>query len=251
MSPLTHRHRRTAALVPALVLVAALGACGEGSDSTMPGAGSSSAATHSHHMSMPAPTYAPITPGPAATGPHNDADVVFASGMVPHHGQAVVMADMILSRTQNAKVRTLAEAIKAAQTPEIVTMSGWLKGWGEDVPDPWAHAGGMGMGSGSATDGPMESMDGMDHGSMDHGSMDGMGGMMSPEQMGRLAASMGPAADAAFLSMMIEHHQGAIAMARDELANGANPDTSALAQAVVKDQSAEITTMRDLLASLG
>jgi uncharacterized protein (DUF305 family) len=78
--------------------------------------------------------------GPAASGPHNAADVSFASDMIPHHAQAVEMASMALDQATNAKIKELATAIKGAQDPEINTMSGWLTGWGETVPVGNGHA---------------------------------------------------------------------------------------------------------------
>ena len=47
--------------------------------------------------------------------------------------------------------------------------------------------------------------------------------------------------------MMIEHHQGAIAMAGTEQAQGSSADAKALASGIVTSQSAEITKMRNLL----
>lgn len=119
-----------------------LAGCG-GSDSGMAGmnhgSGSDTATTSSPS------TAASGTP---ASGPHNDGDIAFASGMIPHHQQAVKMADMALDKATNAEVTLLAEDIKAAQDPEIAQMSGWLVGWGQPVPE-----GGM---SGD--------MEGMEHG---------------------------------------------------------------------------------------
>jgi len=71
--------------------------------------------------------------GKPASGPHSDADVAFATGMVPHHAQAVQMADMALGQATKPEIKTLATEIKASQTPEIQTMSGWLVGWGKPV----------------------------------------------------------------------------------------------------------------------
>jgi hypothetical protein len=62
--------------------------------------------------------------GTPAAGAHNDADVAFATGMIPHHGQALTMADMALNSAGNAEVKALAEQIKKAQDPEIQQMSG-------------------------------------------------------------------------------------------------------------------------------
>lgn len=66
---------------------------------------------------------------------HNAADVTFATDMIPHHRQAVMMADFAESRSDNPDVLQLAAEIRDAQDPEIETMSGWLEEWGEPVPD--------------------------------------------------------------------------------------------------------------------
>ena len=95
---------------------------------------------------------------------HNQQDVTFATDMVPHHLQAVRMAEMAQTQASSPAVKTLADQIKAAQGPEIDTMTQWLKGWGEDVPD--------------------ESM-----GGMDMGSSDSMPGMMSDQVMSDLGAA--------------------------------------------------------------
>ena len=116
----------------------------------------------------------------ASQGRHSAADVAFAKGMIPHHRQAVKMADLAPSRAGSAEVKKLADEIKKAQDPEIKTLSGWLTTWGEQVPA---------------------------EGAMDH-SMHGAGsGMMRPEEMDKLKASSGKAFDTAFMEMMIKHHE--------------------------------------------
>jgi uncharacterized protein (DUF305 family) len=150
---------------------------------------------------------------------HNEADVAFAQDMIPHHRQATEMAAMAGSRTENAGVRELASTITAAQQPEIDLMSGWLKSWDEEVP---------------------EEMSGMDH-------SDGMPGMMSPDDMAAVEKASGDEFDRMFLTMMIEHHGGAIEMARTEEEDGAFKDAVELARRIQKDQAAEIRTMEALL----
>ncbi len=97
---------------------------------------------------MPMTTGSGGSASPSATpavGAHNQADITFATEMIPHHRQAVQMADMALTQATNADVKTLAQAIKAAQDPEIVQMSGWLAGWQQPVPAASSSAmGGMG-----------------------------------------------------------------------------------------------------------
>jgi uncharacterized protein (DUF305 family) len=159
----------------------------------------------------------------------NATDVVFAQGMIPHHGQAVQMADMALEISTNPTTRALAQKIKAAQDPEIVTMEGWLRSWNQPVPDRNKP---------------------MDHGS---GSMGGMpmAGMMSESDMARLRTATGAAFDRMFFEMMIRHHQGAIEMANQELAQGKYPAAKDLAQAIIAAQQTEINEMNALLSTSG
>ncbi len=154
----------------------------------------------------------------------NDADLTFAQSMIPHHQQAVEMAKMARLQASSADVKELALKIEAAQGPEIATMSGWLDAWGKDVPS------GSGMG-------------GMDHGSS------GMPGMMDKDDMILLYSATGAGFDRIFLTMMIEHHEGAIEMAKTEQADGEYQDAVALASKIESDQTAEIAMMRDLLKS--
>jgi uncharacterized protein (DUF305 family) len=156
---------------------------------------------------------------PARSVDANGADVMFASMMIPHHTQAVEMSDTLLSKDGiDERVTALAEQIKAAQMPEITTMKGWLEDWGASSSD----------------------MGGMDHGS----------GMMSEDDMQALAQAAGTDAARLFLQQMIEHHRGAIDMAEQEASDGQNSDAIALADDIVKAQTAEISTMEELLATL-
>ena len=159
-------------------------------------------------------------------GGHNEADVTFALDMIHHHQQAIEMADLAESRAESQEVKALATDIEAAQGPEIETLTGWLESWGEDVPD--------------------EGMSGMDHGDM---SSDDMGGMMTADEMADLDTASGAEFDQMFLTMMIEHHEGAIEMAATEQEDGSNSDAVALARKIEEDQTAEVDRMRKLLDS--
>jgi uncharacterized protein (DUF305 family) len=150
---------------------------------------------------------------------HNDADVAFAQGMIPHHRQAVAMAELAGGRTENPAVLDLAARIEAAQAPEIDTLTAWLQEWDVEVP-----AGDMA--------------------GMDHGDMSGMG---SPEDLAALEAALGAGFDRLFLEQMTVHHEGAVQMAQTELADGADPDVLALARTVAESQQAEIDEMAALL----
>lgn len=160
----------------------------------------------------------------------NDADVEFASGMIPHHQQAVVMSDWAATRASDPKVKDLAKRITAAQGPEITLMTTWLTTWGKPVPD--------------AYDAESE---GSEHGGHAMEGMDAGGGMMSAADMATLKKSEGAAFDREYLAQMIAHHKGAITMARTELADGKDADAKRLAKAIIAAQTDEINEMGALL----
>ena len=148
----------------------------------------------------------------------NDADVMFAQMMIPHHEQAIEMSDIALNPNTGASaaVIALATQIKGAQDPEISQMKNLLTTWGMPT----------------------------DMGSMDHSSM--MDGMLSLEDMDSLGQLKGAEFDKAWAKGMIAHHEGAIEMANDVLANGKNSEILTLANAVVSGQSTEIETLKPL-----
>ena len=142
-------------------------------------------------------------------------DAMFLQMMIPHHEQAVVMSDLALSISKDAEVLKLAKQIKDAQAPEIIKMQGWLSDAGLSE-DP-----GHSMG-------------------------DGMGGMLSDSELSALKGSTGKAFDKLFLAGMIAHHEGAIKMVM-MIENSSNSDISNLGQEIVKSQTAEIESMKELL----
>ncbi|MFF4207989.1 DUF305 domain-containing protein [Streptomyces sp. NPDC001796] len=219
--------RRTAALLAAATAAVVLTACGGSDSPSSPSSSSSAPSGHAGHGMGSMSPAAPSGAASAAQGGHNAQDVTFAQEMIPHHRQAVAMAGLAPSRAASQDVKDLAARIRKAQDPEIATMSGWLKAWGEKVPDD----------SGSG----MESMPGMDH------SGSSMPGMMSDGDMKKLQGLSGDAFDKAFLQMMIGHHEGAIAMARTEGAKGAYGPAQTMAKSIVTSQSAEITEMKKML----
>jgi uncharacterized protein (DUF305 family) len=158
----------------------------------------------------------------------NPVDIEFTRAMIVHHQQAIEMSALAEDRADSDEVRVLAARIEAAQQPEIDLMLGWLEVWGEDPP-----GGGM-------------DMDGMDHDGM--GMDDADMGMMTQQDMADLDAASGPEFDRMFLAMMIEHHRGAIAMAREVQATGSHPDVLQIAGQVIVDQEAEVQEMEQLLA---
>ncbi|PKW18841.1 DUF305 domain-containing protein [Saccharopolyspora spinosa] len=202
------RTRVLTAAIGAVAAAAVLAGCGGGDDMS----------------NMPghgAPTSA-SQPGATQQAANNAADVTFAQGMIPHHEQAIEMSRLAPERAQSEEVKNLARQIEAAQGPEIQTLTGWLRDWGAPA-----------------------SMPGMDHGAVGHGHMDGM---MSDTEMQQLEQARGAEFDRQFLTLMIKHHEGAVAMSQTELASGQFPAAKQMAQQIIDTQRAEIETMRGLLS---
>lgn len=208
------RAPRTIALTVTLAGVLAVSACGQNSQQAGSVAGNATSQS------------AAAQPGSTTAGAHNNADVTFVTDMIPHHAQAVQMADMALTQATSAEVKKLASAIKDAQDPEIQTMSGWLQSWGQPAPD---------------------TMGGHDMASM--GSSD-EGGMMSTQEMSDLGEVNGAGFDSMWLELMIKHHRGAVASAQTELTSGSSAEAKKLAQDIVDAQNREITEMTSLLGTL-
>lgn len=167
----------------------------------------------------------------------NDADLDFATAMIPHHAQALAMVDMTRGRELSPQVQRLTEDIRAAQVPEIELMVDWLTGWDQPVPETMRdHAN-------------AEDSDGMGGHGMDDQPASGMPGMMTAEELGDLGAARGQQFEDMWLAMMIEHHEGAIEMAKDEQTDGVYQPALDLAQSIATSQQAEIEQMRELLAS--
>ncbi|CAL9439439.1 DUF305 domain-containing protein [Streptomyces sp. enrichment culture] len=221
--------RRTALVTATATAAFVLAACGGDS-----GNNSGGSAHEGPHGSASASADAGSTPG-NETGEkaHNAQDVAFAQGMIPHHRQALEMARLAADRSASAEVEDLAARIEKAQDPEITTMTGWLTAWGEDVPEPAAS---------NTSTGSAEPMPGMDH-----SGHSGMPGMMDDQDMAVLEQASGRAFDTMFLTMMVEHHEGAVEMAGTEKAEGRYAPAKALADDIVIAQNAEITEMNKLL----
>ncbi|MFD3506060.1 DUF305 domain-containing protein [Nocardia sp. NPDC058666] len=179
------------------------------------------AAGCSDDSSTPAHTteHSTTTTTAAARPEFNDADVTFLQMMYPHHAQAVEMAKMVPSHTQNQQLITLAAQVEKAQAPEMQQITDLLTSFGKPAP--------------SASEG--------------HAGHD-MPGMMTQQQMSSLQAANGADFDKQWLEMMIAHHQGAVGMAQTELSSGVNPPSRQLATKIAADQEAEIATMRGMLA---
>lgn len=171
-------------------------------------------------------TSAPGSSSAASSQAHNAQDVTFAQSMIPHHRQAIEMSDIMLGKQGiDPRVIDLATRIKAAQGPEIQQMQSWLTRWVQP------------------TSPSMPEMS-------PHGDMPGMGGLMSEPDMQALKNAQGVAASRLFLTQMVQHHQGAVAMAQDEIKSGQFSPAVALAHSIVTNQQHEINTMQATVSSL-
>ena len=168
---------------------------------------------HTDHEHSDAPV---ITGQPAG---YNADDVAFATNMIPHHQQAVDLSAMVPDRSTDAELVALAQQVSAAQQPEINVMKVLLVQWNENPDTNSGHAG--------------------------HGNA--MQGMVDQATMTKLESLNGAEFDKLWLESMISHHQGAIEMAKAEIANGDNVDAKSLAKNIVTTQEAEIGQMKQML----
>ena len=167
-------------------------------------------------------TNPPKSDEPVITGQpagYNADDVAFATNMIPHHQQAVDLSAMVPDRCTNAGLVALADQISAAQQPEINVMKVLLVQWNENPDTNSGHAG---------------------HGSTTQG-------MVDAATMTKLESLSSEEFDELWLASMISHHQGAIEMAKAEIANGDNVDAKTLANNIVTTQEAEIGQMKQML----
>ena len=158
---------------------------------------------------------------------YSPADVQFMQDMIPHHHQALEMAELVSDRTNRPELLDVAGRINVSQQDEIEFIQQWLRDRGERSPSPG------------------------DHDAM-HTSQR-MAGMAAPQQMADLAAAEGTAFDRLFLQLMITHHEGAVTMVEALLEQpGAayDPALFEFTNDVTNDQTAEIERMNALLVGL-
>lgn len=156
-------------------------------------------------------TQAPIISGQPAA--HNAVDIAFAQNMIPHHRQAIEMSALVPDRSTNPQIIKLASQISAAQDPEVRTLNTFLVQWNQDAATP-------------DRSGPAQ---------------------MPMDGMAKLASLQGAEFDRLWLQSMIGHHQGAIEMAKAEIANGANIDAIAMAKNIAATQQTEIDQMKTMV----
>lgn len=206
----TRSMRRTIAAILVIALTPALAACSDDAPTTT---------TPDEHTAANGDTY-------------NDADTAFATEMIPHHADALVMVDMTQGRDLSPEFARLTEDIRAAQAPEIEQMADWLTAWGEEVPE-------------TSRDHVNSHMGPDEEGSDDDGMGMGMG--MDADDLSMLGGTRGDAFEDMWLTMMIDHHEGAIEMAEEEQEAGLFPDALALAASIEASQTTEIELMEEML----
>jgi len=183
----------------------------------------------------------------AARRDYTDADARFMQGMIMHHAQAVVMSNWAATHGARPDLVILCKRIALSQRDEIAVMQQWLKERGASAPDPLHMT--------SSETGPIRDtspmhMPGMDMGT---GPMMMMTGMLSADDMRLLDAARDTTFDRLYLTGMIKHHQGAIAMVADLFATpggGQQADLFGLATDVDAGQRVEIARMQAMLNTL-
>ena len=155
----------------------------------------------------------------------NSADHEFATNMIPHHQQAIELSALVPEHSTNTELIALAAKISAEQDPEIKALRVFLVQWDQN-PDDDASQGEPGA---------------------EHSGHGAMAGMVDDATMAKLQSLQGAQFDTLWLQSMISHHEGAIEMAKAEVANGQNEDVKRMAQTMIDTQQAEITQMKQML----
>lgn len=162
-----------------------------------------------------------------------EADVRFMTGMIAHHGQALVMAALAPTNGASHEIQVLAARIINAQKDEIATMQQWLGDRGQTVPEVQI------VGTRMMVHGPEYAMH--------------MPGMLSAEQLRELERARGTEFDRLFLRYMIQHHKGAVTMVHRlfETDGAAQEDVIfKVASDIQVDQITEIARMELMLEEL-
>ena len=170
------------------------------------------------------------------------ADVRFMQGMIGHHAQALAMTALIPTRSSRQDIRMLGQRITVSQKDEIAMMQQWLRDRHQQVPARDAQPGMQPMGGNSMNMPGMAMSDTL------------MPGMLTSEQLAKLAKTSGDEFDKLFLADMIRHHEGALVMVKSLLGttgSGQEAEVFRFASEVDSDQRAEIARMNALLDTLG
>ncbi|MFJ9626026.1 DUF305 domain-containing protein [Streptomyces sp. NPDC101181] len=213
------RGRTTALAAAAIAAVLTLGGCDADSGEAKPAAGRDTGpgVVAPGRPGEPARTLSPEEAAKEAPqDTPNAADFRYARMMIEHHGQALVMTALVPERASADSVKRLAARVAASQKPEIGAMEGWL----------------------TRNDGDRHE---------EHHDHAGMPGMATEAQLKKLRAADGEAFDQLFLQLMITHHQGAVTMAAEALADGNDVFVEEMASDVSAQQTVEINRMRALM----
>lgn len=170
---------------------------------------------HAEHPSAAATTTEESGP------PHNSADVTFAQAMIPHHQQALALAALVPDRSTNPEIVKIAAGIAAQQEPEMTAMRAMMIQWQVEPAGTPRHGG-------AAASGNQE-------------------GMVDDATMAKLKVLKGAQFDTLWLQSMISHHQGAVAMAKVEIADGESQDMKVMANNIAITQEAEIGELKQIL----
>ncbi|GAA0430583.1 hypothetical protein Acor_46320 [Acrocarpospora corrugata] len=147
---------------------------------------------------------------------HNEADVTFAASLIPHHLQTLDLTQLAATRAHDLWVRDLAARVRSQREPEIRVLKGLLDTWGE-TPLPRDQK---------------------------------LPGGVTQADLTDLAAASGATFDRLFITLLIDHHEGALALAQAEEAKGVQADAKALAGGVVVTHEAELKEMKKYLTRL-
>ena len=140
----------------------------------------------------------------------NSADKTFVAQMVPHHQLGVDMIDSAVLRSDDVRLRKLVFQMQSYHEHELHQLSSLLQQWGISPAEIFP-------------------------------------GSIDPSRLATIDQLSGPAYDIAWLNAMIEHHEGAVAIGKEEIASGQLPDLIDMAKKVVSTQQAEIIEMQKLL----
>jgi uncharacterized protein (DUF305 family) len=200
------RTRRVLALTAALlVATAGLGACSSDSPTA---------------TTTPAVQATPEHTGGPVAGPHNTADVKYASSMFAHSQQSVELSQMATSKSANSKVKELADNIRANESPGMATLGGWLSGWGSQPP-----------GFSDAPNGTAA-------------------GELTRAEVSKLGALPPNKFDKQWVNAMIKHQQNGITLSKKLLTAGSNPEAKKFAQTMIDTMGQQVTELKALVATL-
>ena len=161
---------------------------------------------------------APSATDQSAGQTHNANDIAFARSMIPHHEQAIDMAQMVPTNTKSQGMVALANHITNSEAPEIQAFRVFLMQWQDAGSDDASGHSGV----------PLP-------------------GTIEGATMDKLRSINGPDFDRLWLTTMIAHHRGAIAIAQNEVASGKNADVIYLAKTIVTEQQTDIDIMNNML----